>query len=890
MAVTTGNITPEQFNNFGELLRFLRERAELSQREFALQVGYHYSYMSRIEKNERMPDSATLMARFVPALGLDDEPQWTERLLKLAASEEKTISPRRGQAAASHAPLVATSLPSFDSPISSLPLSLTPLLGREKEVETLTKIISRPDVRLVTLVGAPGVGKTRLAIHTANEIAGLFAHGAVFADLSPIAEPKDVLITLASTLGVQGSSDVPLMVQVISTLRHKNLLLVIDNFEHVIDASPQLVQLLGNAPQVKALVTSREALRISGEHEFTVEPLPVPGQGNDSGLIDYAAVQLFAQRAQAVDSNFRLTLENLKSISEICRRLDGLPLAIELAAARVKFITPQAMLSQFDRRLDWVAHGTRDAVSSRQTLRGAIEWSYNTLSDSERVLMRRLAVFSGGWNAQAAEAVCGDDDAEAKPNPILRRNEVLNLLIQLTDKSLVIAEKQQEETRFRFLETIHDFVREKLEASGEAVDMRNRHLAYFAKFAETMEANVDGVDQIRWTLISDQEHNNLRTALEWGVQADAQFMDSLKVAAAASLYWLARSYYREGVERVNAYLLRATEPEHQPFRVKLLYRGGAMAGYLFDFILGKRYCEQAVDIARKLGSKRDLANALFYLSEIDLNLGLVKETRAELEECISLCWETSYTAQLTISMTNLGVLINKEGDFQGAVTMLEEALAIANRTKDIWGIGHALISLGSINRFAHNYDAATDYFERGLDVMVKMGDRRAEGITHSNLALLYFIKEKYDKVGECAERAFAVFQAMGNEYQTPYPLRMMGYSAIRAGNVVRARVLIRESLIGNYGIADTVGQLACLIGFANCDVAEKDLKSAVMLSALAEAHCEKNNATFLEPDAIVVEDILKQCKKKLGKAAYESAYEEGQKLKLESTMARLMTE
>ena len=272
MAGTAGTLTPEQFNNFGELLRFLRERAELSQRELALQVGYHYSYMSRIEKNERLPDSATLMARFVPALGLDKQPQWTERLLKLAASEEKTNAPRRGQTPAARLPVVVASLPTFDSPLNPLPLSLTPLLGREEEVESLTKLISRLDVRLVTLVGAPGVGKTRLAIHTANEIVGMFAHGAAFADLSPITEPKDVLGTLAGALGVQGSSDAPLMTQLINTLKQKNLLLVIDNFEHVIDASPQLVQLLGNAPQVKALITSREALRISGEHEFAVDP------------------------------------------------------------------------------------------------------------------------------------------------------------------------------------------------------------------------------------------------------------------------------------------------------------------------------------------------------------------------------------------------------------------------------------------------------------------------------------------------------------------------------------------------------------------------------------------------------------------------------------------
>ena len=479
------------------------------------------------------------------------------------------MAPRRsGPNPASHPPAVASSLPTFASPLNPLPLSLTPLLGRENEVEAIIKIVSRADVRLVTLVGAPGVGKTRLAIHTANELAGLFAHGAAFVDLSPVTEPKDVLPALANSLGVNGSSDMPLMTQVVNTLRQKNLLFVIDNFEHVIDASPQLVQLLGNAPQVKALVTSREALRISGEHEFAVEPLPVPGQGNVTGLIDYAAVQLFAQRAQAVDPNFRLTPENLRTISEICRRLDGLPLAIELAAARAKFISPQAMLAQFDRRLDWVAHGTRDAVSSRQTLRGAMEWSYNTLSDQERVLLRRLSVFSGGWNADSAEAVCGDVEREPQTNPVLRRGEVLNLLIQLTDKSIVLAEKYQDETRFRFLETIHEYAREKLEAAGEAADIKNRHLAHYAEIAEAMEGGIDGAEQLKWTRVGDQEHNNLHAALDWGLRQDgAIFQDALRIAAAVSVYWVAHSYFREGIEWLSVYLNRATETVHQSLRV-----------------------------------------------------------------------------------------------------------------------------------------------------------------------------------------------------------------------------------------------------------------------------------------------------------------------------------
>src|SRR6266498_3254701 len=424
MTGLVGALTPDSFHSFGELLRYLRERAELSQRELALQVGYHYSYMSRIEKNERMPDSATLMARFIPALRLEDEPRWTERMLRLAASEEKTLAPRKSVlSSASHPAKTDSALPKFEtsSALSTLPLSLTPLLGREKEVEIITKLLTSFDVRFVTLVGPPGVGKTRLAIHVANEVAGMFAHGAVFVDLAPLNDPQEMLAALANVLGIQESSGESLMGRIISNLRQKNILLVIDNFEHMLSSAPQLVQLLGNSPQVKAVITSREALGISGEREFSVPPLPLPQKDEDvvpigsSQLMDYAAIQLFAQRAQAVDHEFQLTLENLNAIAEICRRLDGLPLAIELAAARSRILTPQAMLAQFDRRLDWVSRGTRDASNaSRQTLRGAIEWSYNILSEAERVLMRRLSVFSDGWTHQSAEAVCGAEGTEEK--------------------------------------------------------------------------------------------------------------------------------------------------------------------------------------------------------------------------------------------------------------------------------------------------------------------------------------------------------------------------------------------------------------------------------------------------------------------------------------------
>lgn len=896
MKGTSASLSPESFNNFGELLKYLRERAELSQRELALQVGYHYSYMSRIEKNERMPDSATLMARFIPALGLEDEPKWTERLLKLAASEEKTMVPRKAAQVALTQPKADSALPVFESPFNPLPLSLTPLLGREREVATVSRILSRPDVRIVTLVGPPGVGKTRLAIHVANDVAGMFAQGAAFADLSVVSDPNDLLSTLATSLGIPETAGSSVITRLISTLRQKNILLVIDNFEHMLDTAAQLVQVLSNAPQVKMLVTSREALRISGEHEFTVAPLSLPQKDENnptalgsSQLMDYAAIQLFAQRAQAVDNDFHLTLENLSAIAEVCRRLDGLPLAIELAAARSKLLTPQAMLAQLDRRLDWVAHGTRDSsIASRQSLRGAIEWSHALLSDTERILMRRLSVFSGGWTSTSAEAICGESDADSDRS--LRRADVLDILIQLVDKSLVITEKQESETRFRFLETIHEFARKKLKDDGEEVTVKNRHLAYFADLAEEVERHLEGDDQVKWTHIGDQEHNNIRAALDWGLCNGASLQDGLRLVSSISLFWVARSYFHEGFAVATKYLSHASEPEQRLFRAKILYRAGAMASFMFDYANAIRLCQQSIELSRALGNKHYLANGLFYLSQILVALGQNREARAALEESISLCWDENYLQQLSISLAGLAWILYEGGDYEGAKSTLGEALAIATRADDTWGMSHALHSLGAIHRYNKDYDEAIRYMERSYDVSAKIGNRQAQATTLTNLSIFYNLKDEYAKSEQYAERAFALYQSMGAEPYLPFVMRMMGYAAIHAGNFVRARVLIQESLRGNRSLEDVSGQLASVAATARCSFAEKDIKKAVALGALIETHITTDGVKLLEPDSKALQEVLVQGRKKLGKSAYEAAYAEGTTLSLDDQIMRLMIE
>lgn len=889
-------VSPQSFTNFGELLRFLRERAELSQKQLALEVGYHYSYMSRIEKNQRIPDPTTLMARFVPALYLEGEPEWTARLLELAGSPApKTASPPSSQNSRSTAP--PTALPIFDLSSSNLPMILTPLLGRDDEVVALTDLLTRSDVRLVTLIGPPGVGKTRLAAHVAAQMAGLFAHGPLFVDLTAIPDVASFLPTLAQALGIRETSDAPLLKSLVASLRQRNLLLVLDNFEQIINAAPHIPPLLVGAPGVKILVTSREALRVSGEYEFPLAPLQLPesfpnaneltGTKSDTveNLLHFGSVQLFLQRAQAVLPSFKPSPENIAAVAEICRHLDGLPLAIELAAARIKTLAPAAMLQQLDRRLDWLTHGSRDANLWRQTLRGTIEWSYNLLSEPERILLRRLAVFSGGWTLRAAEVICSDPKNSENQGSV-RREDVLDLLIKLVDKSLVVTEAGVEQTRYHLLETIREFGKGKLSEAGELTDILNRHLAHFAEYAEESESHLDGLDQARWILITEKEHNNFRAAIDYALSPGAELTYGLRIGAAISLFWLERSYFHEGMERLHDLLEVAVEPAHQPARAKMLYRAAAIYWRISEYNTAYKLCQQSIEICRTLNDQRSLASALYYMGDICIDIYDYLQASTVLEESISICWVIHFPQQLNMAMTSLGRALYKQGEHERALATTQEALAIADQLDDSWGIIHALQLLGTININNHEYDTAIDYFERSLPAIRLIGDRFAEGVTLANLSLLYHLKENYSASGHAAERAFALFQVIGDEVQQPFPLRMMGYSAIHAGNLIRARALITESLRGNRDLGHIVGQLACLVGLGTCEIVEGNIQKAITLATVVDHYLHTESQVLMEPDTLALNHILTTANKELSQEILEQTLSNGRTLQLEDVIAQ----
>ena len=890
---TVAAINPQNFTSFGELLRYLRERVELSQKELAAQVGYHYSYMSRIEKNQRTPDPKTLLARFIPALALDDEPQWTARLLELAVGSEKNSPTSLDSKPASPAP--ATALPIFDLSASNLPIFLTPLLGRNDEVGALIDLLNRNDVRLVTLMGPPGVGKTRFAAHVAAQMAGLFANGPLFVDMTTITNENEFLPALAQALGVLEISDAPLTKDIITTLRQRNTLLVIDNLEHVINATALLPSLLMGAPNIKILATSREALRVTGEYEFSLTPLALPQpapekfqlSNTENEYIDFishfAAVQLFVQRAQAVQPTFKLTDDNASAIVEICQQLDGLPLAIELAAARIKSMTPQAMLQQLDRRLEWLTRGSRDSI--KQTLRGTIEWSYNLLTESERILLRRLSVFADGCTLRAAESICADSANQTAESTTLRRENVLELLIKLIDKSLVATETNAQQVRYHLFETMREFGHEKLSQAGELDEIRRRHLMHFTEYAEESESHLDGTDQAKWIRITENEHRNFLAAMDYALTNPEVPAYGLRIGAAISLFWLERNHFHEGSERLSALLEKAIAPEHQNARAKILYRLGAIQARVFNYNSAYKLCEQSIEITRTLEDKHSLASALFYLGEICTAIEDHAKARALLEECTSICWEIHFTTQLGMALTDLSKVSFEQGEIEQALATAKEALAITEGIKDTWGMSHALQLLGSLHRQTGELVAAIDYFQRSLTYIREIGDRFAEGETLSNLAILYNLKEDYSASGHAAEKSFIAFQSIGDEQQQPFPLRMMGYSAISAGNIVRARALIQESLKGNRGLDHIPGQLACLVAMGTCELAQDNVEKAITYAALVENRINTESISLMEPDAVALDKLIKTGKNKLGGKSFKQIIEKSKTMRAEDIVA-----
>ncbi|MBC7812371.1 MAG: tetratricopeptide repeat protein [Burkholderiales bacterium] len=589
----------------------------------------------------------------------------------------------------------------------NLPLSITPFIGRAREIAEVKHLLVVS--RLLTLTGVGGTGKTRLALRVASEVVSHFADGVYFVDLAPLSDAMLVAKAIAAVLGVVENSAEPQLNTLKRSLADRELLVVIDNFEHVIDAAPLISELLVAAPRLKILVTSREGLRLSGEQEYPVPPLSLVSAYSRDDLADSEAVSLFVQRAQMLLPQFEITADNAAAIAQICARLDGLPLAIELAAGRSKLLSPQTMLARLDSPLTALTGGSRDAPHRQQTLRRTIDWSYNLLDEGEKILFARLAVFRGGRSLEAIEAVCGQDLSL----------DVFDGLAALVDKSLI---QQKEapggEPRFVMLETIHEYARERLAQSGEAETIRRRYAAYFVDLAERAESQLRLAQHARWSQLLELELNNLREVLE-GALSDGDLTSGVRLTGALYLFWWAYGYHVEGYHWTQQ-LLERLEETPITYHPQFLLSAGLLST-LHDLETATHLLLKMLAISRQLGEKPLTGWALTYLGS-----SMQREPEAAIaaaEEGLAVFRELDHKPGIAQALNNLGLVAARIGDSDRANRAYDESLIICQQTGETRQVCLVFQNIGFLAEHKGDHERAWEAGFEALRLAQKMNNR-----------------------------------------------------------------------------------------------------------------------------------------------------------------------
>jgi predicted ATPase len=705
----------------------------------------------------------------------------------------------------------------------------TPLVGREQEIRAVCELLCQPEVRLVTLTGPAGIGKTRLALQVGAELSNLFADGIFLVSLAPVSDPEQVAPAIIQALGITGLSGQASLTLLKAALKDKQMLLLLDNFEQVMAAAVQVAELLATCPKLKILVTSQVVLRLQAEHEFALSPLSVPNPKHlpDLGtLSQYDAVALFIQRAQAIKPDFSVNNDNAPAIAGICARLDGLPLAIELAAARVKFFSPQALFARLEHGLAVLTGGARDLPARQQTLRGAIAWSYNLLLPEEQQLFRRLAVFVNGCSWEATNEVC-----RAAGELVI---DTLDGLLSLVDKSLLRQQESAEgEPRFWMLQTLREFGLEILTSTGEIELTRQGHADYYLRLAEAAEPHVRGPEQTRWFTQLEQEYENLRAAVTFLLErarvqtgrSEGQMYaeQAMRLCAALYWFWVIRGYVREG----RAFLEQALAERggvgtalqsRALYAAAALHVAGDLAWTLEDTKRAEVLCGESLTLSRALSDKEGMAN------------------------CMRL----------------LGSIARMRSQFASARTQLEEAAALFDAAGDHWQRGRCLTELGRIATDQGQYEQARTLLEESLALYQQLGDQQRIGWVQYWLARLFFVsQEDPTRALHLTEQSLALLQAVGN-WQRAYPLSVLGHMHLLRGEYTRAGELLEESLAIHKEVGDGGHAIDPRIGLARLSALQGDLKAALRryqecLAILYETAVYKDLlATSLEGWATVV--------------------------------------
>ena len=732
----------------------------------------------------------------------------------------------------------------IESPKTNLPTPLTSFIGRERELEEVIQTLEKN--RIVTLTGSGGVGKTRLAIQAANSISANFKDSVWWAELAPLVDEALIPQAVAQALGVREFPTQPLPESLKNFLREKQLLLILDNCEHLIDACAQLAHdLLIQCANLRILATSREALDIIGEFEYQVQPLPLPAPGRLSLvdlLLDYESIRLFNERANA-KSGFTLTKQNADAVFRICQRLDGIPLAIELAAAQTRALTVEQIAERLNDRFNLLTQGNRTALSRHQTLRASIDWSYDLLSKEEQALFRRLGVFVGGWALGGAKAVCSGD--------MVDENRIFNLLSSLVDKSLVIIQEQGGEVRYQMLETIREYAYERLSHSGKLKMVCLQHLRFFTEMVNEAEPNFKSREQAIWYHRLDNELGNLRVAL---TRCEGIENAELRLHFAAGLwrYWKNRGQIREGLGHLR-YVLESTpsgSPRQTAAYARALTAAGSLAYYAADFHFSTQSRKEALTIFRNLDDKVGVADCLNGLGNTAISQGKYDSTQIFYEESLTIRKELGNQWGVARLLGNLGLLAYFQLDYAKAYSLDLESLGMFRELGDDESVANILINLGDVTRRQGDLPTAYSFYKQSEAISKKLKDQW--GLAYAMLGLADIARERGD------------FSTASSIYRECLPMFQNG--------------------------ADYVGLPYALESVATLMIAINLPQKSARIFGVANAFRKNTNSPLPFPDSAAYQKNLTILQERLGQSEFELAWKEGHTMTMEEAIEYALIE
>ncbi len=742
------------------------------------------------------------------------------------------------QLAASGLPSEFPALMSLNALPNNLPSQLTSFIGREREMNDVRQLLA--SARLLTLIGPGGTGKTRLSLQLAADQLSEFKDGVWLVELAPVSDPAFILSTIASVLELHEVPGLPLINIVVDYLRDKQTLLILDNCEHLVEASAQVAnQLLHACPKLKIIASSREALGIDGETVYRVPSLSLPDLSNKS-IMEYESTRLFIDRAAKAEPRFHLTDHNASSIAQICQRLDGIPLAIELAAARVKLFTPEQIAARLDDRFKLLTGGSRTALPRQQTLRALIDWSYQSLNETEQRALRRLAVFPGGWTFEAAEAVVGEYDA-------------MDGLLGLVNKSLVNVEEHDAKSRYRFLETIRQYAMEKLLESGEAAEVRDRHLDYFLQSID-QEAEADqrifGQEDTEWLDQMEVEHDNLRAALEW---AAANHPDkALRLVYIAGSFWVARDYNREARQWCQIALKRSQPlPNMEDKKAKVYGMLGWSSIAIGDHKMGRESAEAGVALARKAGDTRTLARLLSVVALACTFLGEFSTGEAAVQEAETISRENNYQGELSLMLTTRAQMTYfAYGDVERAKQYLDEAVSIGLSARLQWATTMSVFGMARLLGAMGDLDAARRKFMESAENARRVGNKRLMYSCYSEMAHVLRENGELEEPLGIYRDLLPKWRDLGHRAAVAHEMECIAYVLWKVGKPERAVTIL--------GAADSLRRM---IGSTPTPV------------ELAEYEKE-----------------LRSIRGKIQQAEFEQAWEDGQRLNMDEAITLALQE